>query len=303
LGLGLLIGIAVAAAAMGGIVLIQPSALSAALGWTSTPASMPIASATLLVLPPYGTFTPSPIVTFTPIPAVDEPTNVPAGVDLSSESRKDPVVAALNSGALVLTGPLPNAKQVALYRASIGYAQANAKDSIEESKKINGVGYGDPTNICGPLAIAILRDAGIISPDINPHDFWLLNPVFASDQRKLLAAFPPGLFVHIIDPTPLNKIDWNVAPLQPGDFLFIWHGSWGNFDHMLVVSRVDSSGRAFAVTNFGTPQGFVIQETMLYDPADRSQGIFHTWTQARDQPLGSTGYGGYELWRARGPGG
>jgi hypothetical protein len=29
-------------------------------------------------------------------------------------------------------------------------------------------------------------------------------------------------------------------------------------------------------------------------------GLFHIWTQERDQILGSTGFGGYELWRRRG---
>ena len=99
--------------------------------------------------------------------------------------------------------------------------------------------------------------------------------------------------------TPLNKVDWKATPLQPGDFVFIWHGSGGNFDHMLVVNRVDSLGRAYAVTNFGTTEGYIIAETMLYDPQDPAPGIFHTWTQERDAILGSTGFGGYELWRMR----
>jgi hypothetical protein len=43
----------------------------------------------------------------------------------------------------------------------------------------------------------------------------------------------------------------------------------------------------------------MIAETVLYDPNDPTQGIFHTWTQQRDAILGSTGFGGYELWRLR----
>ncbi len=100
--------------------------------------------------------------------------------------------------------------------------------------------------------------------------------------------------------TPLNKVDWEATPLETGDFVFIWHGSGGNFDHMLVVSRVDSQGRAYAVTNFGTSEGYIIAETMLYDPHDPTAGIFHTWTRERDAILGSTGFGGYEVWRLRG---
>jgi hypothetical protein len=70
---------------------------------------------------------------------------------------------------------------------------------------------------------------------------------------------------------------------------------------MLVVSRVDSDLRAYAVTNFGTPDGYVIAETLLYDPHDPNAGIFHTWTKEKDAVLGSTGFGGYELWRLISP--
>jgi hypothetical protein len=101
--------------------------------------------------------------------------------------------------------------------------------------------------------------------------------------------------------TALNKVDWISSPLQPGDFVFIWHGSGGNFDHMLVVDRVDRDLRAYAVTNYGTPAGYIIAETLLYDPLDAKAGIFHTWTKERDAILGSTGFGGYEIWRAGTP--
>jgi hypothetical protein len=199
---------------------------------------------------------------------------------------------------LIFTGPLPNAQQVALYKASLNYAQLTVKDSIRESKVINGVGYGDPSNICGPLAVAIMKDAGLLNnTGIVPHDFWLLDPMATGDQKTLERAFPPDRFLHIKFPGPLNKTDWHFFPLQPGDFLFIWHGSGGNFDHMLVVTRVDSNHDAYSVTNFGTSDGFVIKETMLYNPSDPKQGIFHTWTQEKNAILGSTGFGGFELWR------
>lgn len=213
----------------------------------------------------------------------------------------DPVIVAISAGRLIYTGPLSYAQQAHLYAASLKYIQSTVRGSILESKAINGVGYGDPSNICGPLAIAILRDAGLIAPLTNPHDFWLLDPTVAEDQRKLERVFPPLQFERIRVLTPINKVDWKRDPLVPGDFLFIWHGSGGNFDHMLVVNRVDRYGRAFAVTNFGTPDGFLIAETMLYDPNDSDQGSFHIWTQERDAILGSTGFGGFELWRLRTP--
>jgi hypothetical protein len=62
---------------------------------------------------------------------------------------------------------------------------------------------------------------------------------------------------------------------------------------------VDAQGRTYAVTNYGTPEGYMIAEVMLYDPLDPMAGIFHTWTKQRDQVLGSTGFGGFEIWRPR----
>jgi hypothetical protein len=112
--------------------------------------------------------------------------------------------------------------------------------------------------------------------------------------------FPADLYNHLTIATPINTVDWDAAPLEPGDFVFIWHGTGGNFDHMLVVNRVDRQGRAYSVTNFGTSDGYIIAETMLYDPADPSAGIFHEWTKEKDAILGSTGFGGYEIWRLRG---
>ena len=207
----------------------------------------------------------------------------------------------LNWGGLIFTGPLTNEQQIALYRSSLNYVQTTPEDSRRMARAINGVGYGDPTNICGPLAVAILRDAGLMTSTITPHDFWLLNPLAATDAQLLREAFPADAYDYSRTLTPINKFDWRTSPLQPGDFLFIWHGSGGNFDHMLVVTRVDKDSRAYTVTNYGTPGGYMLGEVLLYDPADPTLGMFHTWTQEREAILGSTGFGGFELWRRRSP--
>lgn len=252
--------------------------------WDLTLAAIPSPSAT-------ATFTPLPTSTTVILPSTTPfPTQTP-----------DPILAAINTGKMIFTGPLTNDQQVRLYAASLTYVQTTVKDSIRESKAINGVGYGDPSNICGPLALAIMRDAGLVPSETDPHDFWLLDPNATDDARRLEQIFPPLQYERSRVLTPINKVDWSESPLEPGDFLFIWHGSGGNFDHMLVVSRVDKDHRAYAVTNFGTPEGYLIAETMLYDPKDPAQGIFHTWTKERDAILGSTGFGGYDLWRLRSP--
>jgi hypothetical protein len=70
---------------------------------------------------------------------------------------------------------------------------------------------------------------------------------------------------------------------------------------MLVVNRVDGLGRAYAVTNFGTTDGYIIDEVMLYDPTDPDAGMFRVWTEKQNALLGSTGFGGFEVWRLRSP--
>jgi hypothetical protein len=295
LGLGMVIGVTLGAAAL--LLALFFNMMAPGFGAVAAPptstAHVPSPAPPTAILPPTVT------ATFTPIPAASVTPNLAEGLDLETTPTADPMGSAINEGELSFSGPLSISQQVALYRASLNYVQTSVADSLRISKEINGVGYGDPTNICGPLAIAILRDAGIIDINTIPHDFWLLDPRQVTDQQLIEAAFPQDRWTHSVVPTSLKEVDWIATPLQPGDFLFIWHGSWGNFDHMLVVNHVDSAGRTYAVTNYGTPDGYMIAETMLYDPNDARAGMFHTWTKVRDAPLGSTGFGGYELWRLR----
>lgn len=213
----------------------------------------------------------------------------------------DSLQKAVDSGQLFFFGPLTDDQQIGLYQSSLGYIAPTSKQSIFLAKELNGLEYGNPSNTCGPLAISILRDAGLVNPEINPHDFWLLNPNIASGRTLLNTVFPANRYDDFRFKTPLNKFDWTSFYLQPGDFMYIYHGTGGNFDHMLVVNRVDSQLRAYAVTNFDTPTGFVMNEVLLYDPAAPTAGIFSTWTQTPFAILGSTGFGGFEIWRLHKP--
>jgi hypothetical protein len=262
----------------------------------------PFILATSTASPTYQSETPTqkplPTFTYTPTPTFTAPQSLTPIYSPPPTNTPDAVLSTINNGGLIFTGPLSNEQQVALYMASLNYVQPTVNDSVRKAIEINNVGYGNSNNICGPLAFAIMQDAGILNnTGLVPHDFWLLDPLAATDKILLERAFPPDRFLHTKFATPLNKINWRIFPLQPGDFLYIWHGSGGNFDHMLVVTRVDSNLRAYTVTNYGTPQGFLIAEELLYDPADPGVGIFHTWTQERNAILGSTGFGGFELWR------
>jgi len=211
---------------------------------------------------------------------------------------------ALESKNVTLENPLPESaqdvltgeQQQRLQDASKDYIALTAADGIRMARSLNIVkDDGDPTNVCGPLSIAILRDAGLLDPYIKIRDFWLLNP---DNNRKLLdQTFPTGHYEHFLFSSPLNEMDWGTFPLTPGDFIYIYAGPGGTFEHMLVVTRVDNAGRAFSVTNHATPDGFVIDEVLLYDPAQPETGKFFEWTERRNSKLGSTGFGGFELWR------
>ena len=207
----------------------------------------------------------------------------------------------LESGYIVETGPLSLRGLLRLYDISIKYIRLTSDDSRILGEEINGKGYGSPTDICGPLSIAILQEAGLVDADIDPHQFWLLNPDVWDDRRLLAKAFPPERFENIQHKIKLNQVDWNKAPLQPGDFIYIYAGTGGNFEHMLVVNRVDADGRAYAVTNHKTKDGFIISEVLLYDPSDPYLGMFPIWTARPNAEMGSTGFAGFELWRLRMP--
>jgi hypothetical protein len=213
----------------------------------------------------------------------------------------DTLMGLLHVGYLSQVGPLGLKDQFRVYESSLKFVRTSAEEIWLIGEQINGPGYGSPTNICGPLSIAVLQEAGIVRPDLDPHAFWLLNPGVSRDRRLLSRTFPPSQFENIRFKVPLNKMDWRKTPLYPGDFIYIYAGPGGNFEHMLVVNRVDADRRAYAVTNYKTENGFIISEVLLYDPSDSYVGIFSVWTARLNEKNGSTGFAGFELWRLREP--
>jgi hypothetical protein len=202
-----------------------------------------------------------------------------------------------NSGDLILAGSLPREQQLNLYNAALTFIAPTNAESKKMAVAINGLRFSDPNNTCGPLALAILQKAQIIGTQNVPHDFFLINPDNGLDRQLLERTFPNEHYVNTRYRIKLNQVDWSAQPLFPGDFLYIYAGEQGNFEHMLVVTRVDQAGRAYSVTNYNTEQGFIINEVLLYDPSDPSAGIFAQWTKKKDQLLGSTGFAGFEVWR------
>jgi hypothetical protein len=257
------------------------------------------------------TLTPTTIntETLTPIPTKTATfTSTPTYIPLFTSTASAPPLPTptltmgeqkAKTGELAFKGILKHSEQINLYNTSITFIASTPRESKQIGEQITGKGYGSPTLICGPLSIAILQTAGLLATDVVPFDFWLLNPFLSKDRALLNRVFPEDQYTHHVIRTAINKIDYAGFPLLPGDFLYIKDGTGGNFEHMLVVNRVDKLGRAYSVTNYYTEQGFIINETMLYDPKDPSAGIFSVWTQKPYALGGSTGFGGFELWRRR----
>lgn len=222
------------------------------------------------------------------------PTDTSIPVFTPTLSTADLLVA---SGELSIVGPLTREQQLNLYNSALTFIAPTYAESKKMSVAINNLRFSDPSTTCGPLAIAILQKAGIIPPDNVPHDYFLINPDNGIDRNLLERTFPNEDYTNTRHKIKLNQVNWSAQPLMPGDFLYIYSGEEGNFEHMLVVTRVDSAGRAYSVTNYNTDQGFIINEVLLYDPNDPAAGIFVQWTKRKEQLLGSTGFAGYEVWR------
>ncbi len=160
---------------------------------------------------------------------------------------------------------------------------------------------GHPASMCGPLAVAILQDAGLLDPAIDRHMFWKLNPRPDEDLPLLEETFPKERYDWYSFREPLDQFDFRAFPLQPGDFVYLYAGHGGSFEHVLTVTRVDGAGRAYAVTNLNTPQGYLIQELLLYDPTQPGIGVFYDWTNHDNWQIGLTGFGGFDVWRSKLP--
>ena len=248
--------------------------------FTTTP--LPTSAATITAIPTF-TFTPTTLPSSTHSPTIT-----------ATLTTTELMVA---NGEISFSGPLTVEQQIRLYQASLQFIAPTNELSKQMSVLINHARFSDPTTTCGPLSIAILQKAGILSQDLTAHDFFLLNPNLGKDREIIKSVFPPEHYTDIRYKVRIDKFDWTANPLKPGDFVYIYKGTGGNFEHMLVVNRIDVQGRAYSVTNYGTEQGFIINETMLYNPADPHAGIFSTWTRQQFATLGSTGFAGFEVWR------
>lgn len=257
-------------------------------GTFSSPGSLTTASAfapsPTVTLAQAVSSTPLPTLTLTTVPTLTVP---PA----TSTSTGTPTAKPAD-------GIFTHDQAVRLYQASLKYLAPTDADSVRVARDLRFVKGADVSNMCGPLAAAILRDAGFLPADVDLHDFWLLNPREKPHRDTLQKMFPADQYLDYLSTTPINEFDFRRYPLKAGDFLYIYAGEDGSFEHMLTVTRVDDVGRAYTVTNVHTDfYNFAIREVALYDPTQPGVGQFFEWTNKGNYELGVTGLGGFELWR------
>ncbi|MBI5933328.1 MAG: serine hydrolase [Chloroflexi bacterium] len=238
-----------------------------------------------------------PPVTSTPLPPTpDTPTPVPSTPDTSP-----PTPDSIPFGD---TDILTLAQKDRLNQIAQAFVSSTQEEALAKAEKIGFVQYADPSNMCGPLSIAQLRDAGLLDRYVDPHDFWLMRP--DTNAETIRKTFPEDRFEHFLFKQSTAEFDFIKFPLKAGDFIYLYSGKNGTFEHILTVTRVDEAGRAYTVTNLNTQPYpnyyYVIREVMLYDPAQPGVGQFYDWTnESKNNWIGLTGYGGFELWRFKTP--
>jgi len=196
--------------------------------------------------------------------------------------------------------------QERLRQAALAYQAEFPEDAEQIARSLNFLDgqTESATNICGPLAAAILRDAGLLPTQPGPaqdlKSYWQARPI---DNGRPWNLFPERDYEVFHFDTPLAEFDFAAWPLQPADFLYTYAKDSG-FEHMFIVTEVDADGRAYTVTNQPQAWGNTLWGTMLilryllYDPLAPGAGIiYNEW---RDRHLGQTGNDGFDVLRKRG---
>lgn len=200
------------------------------------------------------------------------------------------------------TADLENDWRMRLKEVAETYITTTPAESYELAREIGFLGgtYEDPSNMCGPLTAAILRDADLlpssVGPVRDPKNFWYANPGTNGRPWTLFPLDEYDLTAYLVS---INRFEFSDWPLCPGDIVFTYAGR-GEFSHLFVVTEVDDTGRAFSVTNQSQPDfGFLVERVLLYDPDDPSIGAFRNeWTN--DFMKGRTGLGGFDVLRRKG---
>ncbi|MBN2556943.1 MAG: LysM peptidoglycan-binding domain-containing protein [Anaerolineales bacterium] len=189
--------------------------------------------------------------------------------------------------------------QTELEQRAATFITGTRKETNRLAREIGFLGgtVEDPSNMCGPLTAAILRDSNLIPSSVgpirDPKSFWLANPVLNGRPWSLFPLEDYDLYQFQIPLMTFSFEDW---PLCTGDILFTYAGA-GEYSHVFVVTEIDSAGRAYSVTNQIQEDGsFLVERVLLYDPTNPSAGAFRNeWTS--NPSRGRTGLGGFDVLR------
>jgi hypothetical protein len=245
---------------------------------------------------------------------ISSPTNIPSTpttspsptmVERRLTETPTPTATRTTTPTATPRGALTWEQEERLYQSSIKFLAENEDEATiivrDQIDYLQSIGE-HPSLVCGPLSAVILRDAGLLPPDVDLHGFWLLNPRLRPSQKILETYFPADRYEWFQFDSSTTDFDFGAFPLLPGDFVYLYAGINGTFEHIITVTRVDDEGRVYTVSNLATEEGFVIRELMLYDPNDAGVGQFYDWMNRDINAwLGMTGDGGFDIWRPIAP--
>jgi len=190
-----------------------------------------------------------------------------------------------------------------LYLASQKFIAETPEEAILIARKIDFLAgeFEEACNMCGPLSIAILKEAGLLPLETDVHKAWLLC---ARENREDCSGietlkknfFPPDQYEYRFVNESVKDYDFKSDPLLPGDWLYLYTYIHG-YDHMLVVTKVDEDGNPYTVTNVDWGDGFIISEFKLYDTENPEEGLFYEMTKIERRRIGMMGTMGFLLVR------
>ncbi len=158
--------------------------------------------------------------------------------------------------------------------------------------------WESPSNMCGPLVGAIMKDAGLLEEDFNLYSLWLPDPDVNGRPWKLFPEDEYTLFRF--KDSSISNFDFTEFPLCPGDIIYTYGGS---YEHVMIVTEVDDFGRAYSVNNMPIDKGkdskdeepiYIVDKLLLFDPNDIEIGVIkNELTTGRFR----TGNKGFDLFR------
>jgi len=184
-----------------------------------------------------------------------------------------------------------------LKQAASTYVVESTEGADQIARKINWLpdqDVEDSSMMCGPLSGAILQDAGFLPPDFDLGLLWLPDPIRNGRPWTLFSREEFYVFGFRSPYLALARFNFIQFPLLPGDMIYSYGGTG---THVLVVTEIDASGRAYTVTNYCLGEdNCPIRRMLLYDLEQPGQGAFYKEFQ---EGWFRTGLMGFDVLRSK----